>query len=197
MTVLARYVKPYFLKGENGPAADEAGQELPLEPATERTPLLSQRTADTAFDNDCCASDGLVAAPTIRHSAGNLAFDRALLSACFIIEVISYASIGANARANTTVFIVSTVFHSLAAPASPCASALALQVADKHLDAGRLFGALGIIDALSSTLLSPLLYTVVFSTTIAWYPPAIFIVAAISFTVALVGAALVRMPSSD
>jgi len=83
---------------------------------------------------------------------------------------------------------------SLGAGFNPSTQALALHLmpgGDK--DAGKLFGAIGMLDALSSQVIGPALFGIVYMATVATFPRAIFVVGAAVHFCAFILLAFVRL----
>ncbi|WVO17128.1 hypothetical protein L204_104818 [Cryptococcus depauperatus] len=75
-------------------------------------------------------------------------------------------------------FIVLSALVTFGSPSMPAANSLALSLLPDSSQSGRLFGALSVIDALSTTLVSPILFGTIFAATVGTYAPTIFAVAA-------------------
>lgn len=120
-------------------------------------------------------------------------FDQLLLFVSMAIKCGGELILGANARASGAVYIVGSLVLALSAAANPCAGVLALEFAnvDKR---GELFGALGVIEAISTTVVGPVIYTYIFVATLDWYPAFMFLVASATGAVGAVLVALVRLP---
>lgn len=108
-----------------------------------------------------------------------------------VIKCAGELMLGANARASGAVYIVGSLITSLSAAANPCAGVLALEFVDDD-KRGELFGALGVIEAISLTVVGPVIYTYIFVSTLEWYPAFMFLVAAATAAAGAVVAALVR-----
>jgi len=144
---------------------------------------------------DCPSStEEDVAKPKRKADPATIAFDHKLLCACLIIHLAAYTLTGTNVEGSQIIFVGALMLQSFSAPANPCASSLVVELAPKDVPAGRIFGALGVLDALGSTLLSPLLFNSIWAATIEWYPTAMYLVAAVGFLVALLLATALRLP---
>ncbi|KAI6013542.1 major facilitator superfamily domain-containing protein [Pisolithus marmoratus] len=106
------------------------------------------------------------------------------------------------------VFTVGTMVGALSVAYSPTIQALALEVyysggnngtaaRGGQVGMGRLFGALSVLQALGSQIITPAVYGFVYSRTVATFPQAIMLVTAFCFTAALVSLAFVRVPESS
>lgn len=147
---------------------------------SEVTPLL-QTASDIVADN--------VKAERKAHTS----FDHSLLVASLLIKCIGELVLGSNVGASGAVYIAGSLVASLSAAAAPCASVLATQFVDddKH---GELFGALGVVEGISTTLVGPVIYTYIFVATIDWYPAFMFLFAAFTAAFGTALSALVRFP---
>lgn len=169
--VVTRFLEPRF-RQEAVESAD----------ATERTPLLEDtREATTEATTE----------QTKRK--GSSAYDLFIVFASLSCAVIAFLILGLNAAGNQAIYVAGSALFTLAQPAGSAISALSLELAESR-QPGRLFGALGIIEALGSTFLAKVLFTTVYTLTLKTYPPTIFLVAAASFFLAVVSVAFVRLP---
>lgn len=147
---------------------------------SESTPLL-QTASDIVAENEEA------------ERKTQTSFDHTLLFASMLIKFVGELILGTNVRASGAVYIIGALILSVSAAAAPCASALATQFVDddKH---GELFGALGVIEGISTTLVGPVIYTYLFVSTIDWYPAFMFLFAASTAGVGAILTALVRFP---
>lgn len=120
------------------------------------------------------------------HPKRSARLDLTMTRACLLIEVAGMLALGLNVRSSDVLFIVVSAFLTLGSPGGAACNSLALSFLTHQREAGALFGALSVLTALGSALLSPLIMANVFSATVAWYPPAIFLCAAGILAVALV-----------
>ncbi|CAE6411238.1 unnamed protein product [Rhizoctonia solani] len=94
---------------------------------------------------------------------------------------------------SATGFVLTTALSSFGGGTNPALQSLALgTLGGNEKDIGKLFGALSMLGAISSTILSPLIFGSLYSLTVAVFPKAIFAVATAILTVALVFLALVQ-----
>lgn len=153
----------------------------------ERTPLLATDNPETTE---------AVQASDVRSPIGDMLYDKAVITVCLLIEIVGYLIIGMGTKANPALFVITTGLHHLAAPANPVVGSLTMELKPQEVSAGRLFGAFGVVDALSSALLSPFVFNMIFAATLGSYPAAIFLVASLSFVIALLLILGVRIPRS-
>lgn len=123
--------------------------------------------------------------------------DQVILFTCMVIDLVGNLVLGADLKGRSWIFIGATVWGYLGSPASPCATSLALMLAPKDCPKGRLMGACSVLDALSGQFIAPILFAAVFSGTISWYPPAIFVVTAILLLVATLILSMIRIPPDE
>jgi len=81
---------------------------------------------------------------------------------------------------------------------NPATQALALHLMPSGgKDAGKLFGAIGMLGALSTQVIGPTLYGIVYMATVTTFPRAIFVVGAAVHFCAFILLAPIRLPSDD
>ncbi|KAG5636197.1 hypothetical protein H0H81_008867 [Sphagnurus paluster] len=132
--------------------------------------------------------------PKREHSA---AFDLGLAHVSLVVEVISYTFM---AIAPTAFFF--TLFSMAAAMGSglnPALQSVALAMYRRRggTESGRLFGALSVVQALSSQILGPALYGLVYVKTVATFPRAIFIVSMVTIMLSYAFLLFVRLPKDS
>ncbi|OJA15917.1 hypothetical protein AZE42_11217 [Rhizopogon vesiculosus] len=97
-------------------------------------------------------------------------------------------------------FVCGSILQSLGVGYSPAVQAFALEVYNRRGgkgEAGKLFGAISVMQALGAQILGPALYGFVYYKTVAIFPRAIFLLSAVLMMVALGLLALVRSPTMD
>lgn len=203
-------VKPYVVDRLNtSEAADEEHDP------TERTPLLPSPTpyaagadnaadteaeadadadAETDWEADATAGDSSISTLSSVDAAPSMRVDWGFITACLMFEFIGYAAKGANTGASTYVYIAGHAVAMLGQCAGSVILPLALRLGPQERTAGRMFGASSVLSAFASPFLSSILFNTVFRLTIAWYPPAIFVVCAGVYGIALLAMSLMRMP---
>lgn len=184
--MITRYFKPYFIR-----RAARANDQISTLPS-EETPLLIPPDQIEAVATGADTSD------TGPQHVAPVYFDYVLLCFCLLAEVVGYTVLGSNAKGSAAIYIVTSAWLHLGAPASACAISMAVALGPgDHTSSGRLFGALGILDGLSSIFISPLLFTSVFSATLAFYPPATFLVAAACWLLGLLAVRCIKLPRTS
>lgn len=118
--------------------------------------------------------------------------DIMLLRVSLLLEIVAY--VGLTVVRHPTGFIAFSVCNALGSGVSPAAQSLALEAftAQGGHESGRLFGALSVIQALSSQIVGPALFGFVYMATVASIPSAIFGLSALFLTVSFVFSCLVR-----
>jgi len=95
-------------------------------------------------------------------------------------------------------FYAAAILSSCGAGFNPATQALALHLMPSGgKDAGKLFGALGMLGALSTQVIGPTLFGIVYMATVTTFPRAIFVVGAAVHFCAFIMLAFVRLPSDD
>ena len=95
-------------------------------------------------------------------------------------------------------FYAASMMVSLGAGFNPLIQALALDLMPSGgKDAGKLFGAIGMLGALSSQVIGPTLFGIVYMATVATFPKAIFVVGAAVLFCAFTLLAFVRLPRDE
>lgn len=190
--MLNRYVKPYFI-----PTTDEATERTPLlapPPHTHPEPHLSP--ADLSEPSDPAAFIDLPdpASPPEPPTTESLHYDHTLLLTCLAIDGAAAFVLGANARGSQLLFVTFSVLSNLGAPSAAGAASLAVALGPAGMQPGQLFGALGVLEALTGGSVWPVLYTGVWVGSIGWYPPAMFLLAGLVWVAAAVMVAMIRLP---
>ncbi|KIR27801.1 hypothetical protein I307_04705 [Cryptococcus deuterogattii 99/473] len=113
---------------------------------------------------------------------------------CLFLELVPWfiLSFGTSESA----FIILTALTTFGSPATPAANSLALSLLPDPSQSGRLFGALSVVHALGATLISPLMFGMLFASTVEDYAAAVFALAAAFVGGALVCMLCVRIPES-
>lgn len=92
-------------------------------------------------------------------------------------------------------FIALTGLLTLSSGSGPAVNSLALSFMPNSKEAGKLFGGVAVLHALGSTLLGPLAFGTLFSTTVGTYAPAVWALAGSVQVVSLIMMCLVRIPA--
>ncbi|OAX37210.1 MFS general substrate transporter [Rhizopogon vinicolor AM-OR11-026] len=114
-----------------------------------------------------------------------------------VVEIIAFLVL--LLASNGLLFACGTVIQALGAGYAPAVQAFALEVYNRRggkSEAGKLFGAISVVQALGSQILGPALYGFVYYKTVAIYPGAIFFMGAVLMMVSLGLLALVRSPTT-
>ncbi|KAI0353780.1 MFS general substrate transporter [Trametes cingulata] len=130
------------------------------------------------------SSDGQpkkTAKPTPAALAREMRFDLSLIRGSLFIDLLSHALVTLSpANASPTLFVGATALSSFGAGLVPATNSLALCImqARGEDDAGKLFGAFSVLQAVGQMILGPILFGFIFVETVAKFPKAIFSVAA-------------------
>ncbi|KAH8093706.1 MFS general substrate transporter [Cristinia sonorae] len=131
--------------------------------------------------------------PTLTQLAKEISFDLWLLRLSLFIDFLSHTLVTLAPASSThgqAMFIAFTSLSSLASAVSPASNSFALsvmqlqsaravtEVASKDAGPGQLFAALSMLQAVGQAILGPVVFGVVYSTTVARYPKAIFALSA-------------------
>jgi hypothetical protein len=155
---LSKFVQPYFT-APAPPSTQEPGEETPLLQPTATEPDSTSKSPTT-------------------NTHKSTRYDYFLWLLCLAIEVVGYTLLGSNAASNAALYVFASGLHAFAAPLDSVFLGLTLALKPSDVPSGKLFGALGVIDALALSFLSAPLWTAVFTATVDTYPPAMFLVAA-------------------
>jgi MFS family permease len=121
------------------------------------------------------------------------ALDYTIARACLFLCIIVYTCLSLNV--SETSFILLSILVTFGSADSPALNSLALSLLPTAKERGKMFGALSVIQALSASILSPLLFGTLFASTVGWYAPAVFALAAIFLFGAWVFLGCVRLPT--
>ncbi|OXG79438.1 hypothetical protein C349_04385 [Cryptococcus neoformans var. grubii Br795] len=132
--------------------------------------------------------------PPVSGDAHNGHLDLFTIRLCLFLELVPWfiLSFGTSESA----FIILTALTTFGSPSTPAANSLALSLLPDPSQSGRLFGALSVVHALGATLISPLMFGMLFASTVEYYPAAVFALAAACVGGALVCMLCVRIPES-
>ncbi|WWD19857.1 hypothetical protein CI109_104324 [Kwoniella shandongensis] len=183
--LVMRYVKPYFIeKEEESESEAQAG--------TSAFTVTSGISANSASAADHPTQEA-EAVPTVTTSKPKRTahLDLWTVRICLLTELIPYIVLALGPSQEW--FVGASAMLTLAAPTGPAANSLALSLLPDASQSGRLFGGLGFIQALGATLISPLLFGTLFASTVGWYAPAVFVLAAVVVMLALLCFSFVRL----
>ncbi|KAF7363597.1 MFS domain-containing protein [Mycena sanguinolenta] len=128
------------------------------------------------------------------HSA---AFDLALARISLFIEVIAYTAMPF--ATSGLAFTGFTILSSFGSGFNPAVQSAAMELYSKRIgtsvEAGKLFGGMSVIQALSGQVLGPSIYGLVFVKTVGTFDTAIFFVSVLSVCISFLCLTLVRLPT--
>ncbi|KAG1891162.1 MFS general substrate transporter [Suillus subluteus] len=125
-------------------------------------------------------------------------FDLNLARISVVLDILAFVVM--IFASNGLVFASGAILQSLGAGYSPAIQAFALDVYNKRGgkgEAGRLFGAISVVQALGSQILGPALFGFVYFKTVATFPGAIFVLTVVLMIISLILLALVHPPTSE
>ncbi|KAG2111685.1 major facilitator superfamily domain-containing protein [Suillus discolor] len=128
------------------------------------------------------------------HSAK---FDLNLARISIVLDILSFATM--IFASDGLVFAFGSILQSLGAGYSPAVQAFALDVYSRRGgkgEAGKLFGAIGVVQALSSQILGPALFGFVYYKTVATFPGAIFALSVVLMIISFGLLVLVHPPTN-
>ncbi|KAI0059215.1 MFS general substrate transporter [Artomyces pyxidatus] len=120
-------------------------------------------------------------APTPADLTHSIKFDLNFARVSLLMDIASHTLVSLPLPASTMSFTAMTTLSSLASGALPATHSLAVCLLQRNGQTeglGALFGALSVLLALGQMILGPLLFGLVYSSTVAQFPKAIFMVAA-------------------
>lgn len=167
-----RFVKPRFQATSDKPTTGTGPDAV--ERDTTSAPLLAEQTAQPENIGE---GDTVPQKATSTHSHRSALLDLYTVRISIMLEIIPYALLALNPTA--TQFIILSTLVTFGSATGPTANSLALSLLPSSREAGRLFGALGVLQALGATIISPLMFGTLFASTVGWYAPTIFILATV------------------
>lgn len=190
---------------------------LPIEPSE---PLGSSSGPSTFQSEDISSSRPTHGSKSSGLAPHSPAFDLKLARASLALEAICFATLAL--APNPLVFYAMSITVSFGGGFGPAVQALALELYtrrqkalkkaksadegeaeqngkghEQEHDTGRLFGALGVVQALGQQILGPAIFGVTFTKTVGSYPGAIFWLSFACLILALLCMCLVRLPPND
>jgi len=166
-------------------------------------PAISLRTSP----NEPLQGDSVVSNSEPRSSSTNndsharyltASFDLKLARISLAIEVIAFTATAAVIQ--PLWWAGATIFGALGGGFGPALQSLAVELHKGNRqtnEVGRLFGALGVLQALCSQIIGPTIFGLTFMATVDVFPRAIFILSAAIMCVSLTSISLVRLPVPD
>ncbi|KAI0364325.1 MFS general substrate transporter [Pilatotrama ljubarskyi] len=133
--------------------------------------------------------------PTPAALAKEMRFDLSLIRGSLFVDLLSHSLVMLSpADASPALFVGATALSSFGAGLVPATNSLALCImqARGEDDAGKLFGAFSVLQAVGQMILGPILFGFIFVETVAKFPKAIFSVAAGILIVAIAILCLLR-----
>ncbi len=136
--------------------------------------------------------------PGYLRSQQNLAdarFDLRVVRFSLAFDTITY--LGMAFVLPAPVFVLLTAIVTLGSCTGAAQASLALNLVDSAREAGRLFGALSVLSSMSSSFLGPLVFSLVYASTVSTYAPAMFAVASGMLVISQCFLAFVRLPKLE
>ncbi|KAG9016474.1 hypothetical protein FRB93_010723 [Tulasnella sp. JGI-2019a] len=164
---------------------------VPTDIATtsETTPLLQ---SDPATATGSPASSASSSTHTKAMILKDMEFDVRLAQLSLLMDALGYLVMVLTS--STGMFMVGSALSSLGGGAPPAIQSLSLcLLPNPREDAGKMFGAMSMMQSASSAIASPLLFGLVYSTTVDGFPAAIYVLSAALALNALVSLLLVRL----
>jgi len=127
------------------------------------------------------------------HQAQSVKFDLALARVSAAVEILSYAAM--IFASSGGVFVVASMFTAFGGGSGPAMSSLApaLFALKGGKELGKLFGAIGVVQAICSQILGPFVYGMIYMNTVATFPKAMFYVTVAMFSLACVVLSLIQL----
>lgn len=162
--------------------------ELPVTPI-ETIPLLNPSSSSS--------SSTMTTRKTIKKEIHSPLFDLNLARASLLGDIVSYASMGLTQ--SPLLFGLSSGFGALGVGFNPAVQSVALALYARRggIETGKLFGALSLIQAISSQILAPFIYGIVYVNTVAIYPRMVFFVSVAALSTSYCLLSLVRLPKDN
>lgn len=127
------------------------------------------------------------------HGHRSARFNLTLARVSLLVDLAAYTLVSLSATGPQ--FLTSSMMSSFGTGFSPSTQALALHlIPSGDKDAGKLFGAFGMLGALSTQVIGPSLFGFIYIATVAVFPKAIFVVGAAVLLCAFTTLSLVRLP---
>ncbi|KAJ7063503.1 major facilitator superfamily domain-containing protein [Mycena amicta] len=122
-------------------------------------------------------------------------FDLALAKASLAVDIVAYTAMPL--ASSGLPFTAATMVNAFGGGFTPATQSVALELYSKNNgrnEAGKLFGALSVLQSLGGQILGPSIYGLVFIKTVGSFPKAIFLVSLGSIIVSFICVSLVRLP---
>jgi MFS family permease len=186
----------------------ESAVQLPVE---QDEPLNGDSSPQAASSSNILpapsadANANVNAAPTSlhthrEHNNTTVRFDLNIARGSLLIDLAAYTIMPLTISG--TVFLGAAMLSSFGGGLNPALQAVALELFARQpgrsvSQAGTLFGALSVLNALVSQVIGPALFGGVYLSTVAFFPQAIFVLTAVLIVLAFVFVALVRLPKNE
>ncbi|KAI0303849.1 major facilitator superfamily domain-containing protein [Multifurca ochricompacta] len=126
----------------------------------------------------------------------SVTFDLRVARASLLIDIVSHTLVALHISSSPLVFSGVTSISALASGATPALQSLAICILQRSRqgspEIGALFGGLSMLTALGQTILAPLLFGLIYSSTVARFPEAVFALAAVLVLIALSATFFIR-----
>ncbi|KAH6918262.1 major facilitator superfamily domain-containing protein [Coprinopsis sp. MPI-PUGE-AT-0042] len=167
--------------------------DMPSTPS-ETEPLLSRAEETTP---PASTTPSAPAGPSSRKVLHSPTFELIVVRVSIVVEIVAYSLMGLASTGSA--YAMSAVLAALGVGLSPALQtvALAMYARKGGSETGRLFGALSVVQALSSQVLGPTIYGLVYMKTVAFFPRAIFIVSVTGLFLSLLSISFVSLPKDE
>ncbi|KAF8311588.1 MFS general substrate transporter [Clavulina sp. PMI_390] len=129
----------------------------------------------------------------LRHTHRTADFDLIIARASVMVDITAYIFIVLSQ--NGPQFFAASMLSSFGGGFNPSAHSISLYLMPRgDMDSGKLFGALGVLNALSTQVTGPTIAGAIYMSTVKVFPKAIFIGALVGLFSALAAISLVRLP---
>ncbi|KAG7092716.1 hypothetical protein E1B28_009046 [Marasmius oreades] len=157
----------------------------------EEEPLMDSSASSPSPQRSSSHSPSRLTEP---HSSG---FDLGLAQVSLGLEIVTYTLMAL--ATNSIPFTIFAMCGAFGSGFAPAIQSVALDLYGKRGEAetGRLFGALSVLQALSSQILGPAMYGVIYMKTVATFPRTIFVVSAAFAAFSFFTLAFVRLPGVE
>ncbi|EJD02479.1 MFS general substrate transporter [Fomitiporia mediterranea MF3/22] len=155
--------------------------------ASDATPLLTD-------DQDASSPEPSTQSQT--QARKTPAFDLAIAQGSLVLEVVCYALVPVIFSFGAIPFIILTILASCGSGFGPAIQALAVDLysARGGTETGRLFGVLSVVQSISSQILGPTIYGLVYTKIVGVYPEGIFFVSVAAVAIAVTFLLFVELP---
>ncbi|KAK8853429.1 hypothetical protein IAR55_004135 [Kwoniella newhampshirensis] len=188
--LIMRFVKPYFVEKDDEPNVDAEASQAGASAVTITSGTSSQPPAygHSADEAEVAAEPTVTAKKAPKRSAH---LDLFTIRVCLVLEFLPYVLLALGPSAEG--FVVLSLLLTVASPIGPAANSLALALIPDASQSGRLFGALAVIQAMGTAMVSPVLFGTLFAATVGIYAPAIFAMASVMVLLSLLCYSCVRL----